>query len=107
MTAEHWSSSSHILILSPQSVPIFDMYCHPEWLKPRPRYIYYKRRERDIAKGEVEAEFWTRKVILKHNWIEKCLSAGKFLVCASFIELDEVAYDRVQQIIGVDAESEG
>jgi len=57
-------------------MPIFDSYCHPEWLPLGLKRRYHRRRRKE---REFE-EAWTRKVILKGGWAERCLDRGHFLV---------------------------
>lgn len=90
ISREHWSSETQLLVVSARSLPIFDMYCHPEWLDARSRAIYYRwqaENERRQAGNENEGtrtasqdSRTASKVMLKEAWIRKCLSAGKFLV---------------------------
>jgi hypothetical protein len=47
--------------------------------------------QRGLKSQLIEVEEWTRKVILKVRWIEKCMQAGKFLVStllADWLDVD-------------------
>ncbi|EIW71500.1 hypothetical protein TREMEDRAFT_73324 [Tremella mesenterica DSM 1558] len=75
ITTQHYAPSTSLLILAPGSESIFDLYCHSEWLRPRQK-LWYERRKQKL--GIVEEE-WQKKVILMGDWVEKCIEAGRFL----------------------------
>jgi len=76
----HWSPEVQLIVLSPRSIAIFDMYCHPSWLTPSARCFYQMRQARAAAKGEEFQEGWRSKVLLKETWWKECVNAGRFLV---------------------------
>ncbi|WWC65865.1 uncharacterized protein I303_108487 [Kwoniella dejecticola CBS 10117] len=75
ISSEHTDEATQLIILHPASTYLFDMYCHPDWLRPRARERY---RARQAQSGTVD-ELWQKKVLLKSHWVDKCLEAGKFL----------------------------
>ncbi|WRT69731.1 uncharacterized protein IL334_006721 [Kwoniella shivajii] len=77
ISAEHIDDLTQLLIISPASTYIFDMYCHPDWLKPRDLERFKQKRHQ--AGSESNQDLWQRKVILKDWWIDDCLKAGRFL----------------------------
>ena len=77
ISTRHEDEQTQLLILAPGSVPVFDLYCHPEWLGTRLRKWYHSMR----TKGKLAAqESWQSKLILREEWIAKCIAAGRFLV---------------------------
>lgn len=66
------------MIISAASPLIFDLYCHPDWLKPTTRRRLEKQRE-EYGIEEVNPA-WQSKVMLKRGWAEKCVAAGRLLV---------------------------
>lgn len=84
---DHWSETTQIIILSAKSVHIFNTYCHPEWLRPNAKYMYYRAREKAALRGETMEDPWKKKVLLKEWWVQHCLDAGEFLVSLDLIEV--------------------
>ncbi|WWC92834.1 uncharacterized protein L201_007793 [Kwoniella dendrophila CBS 6074] len=75
ISAEHYDEETQIMILHPGTTYIFDMYCHPKWLKPHLRERYRLAQKED---GDNQ-ELWQRKVLLKDWWVDECIKAGRFL----------------------------
>ncbi|WVR08030.1 hypothetical protein IAU60_005074 [Kwoniella sp. DSM 27419] len=75
IATRHTDPETQLILLSPASTIIFDMYCHPEWLPPNGRRRYDKRQS--LLKDADEP--WQRRVLLKAWWVDKCIEAGRFL----------------------------
>ena len=81
IATQHWDPYVHLLIMSPASVKIFDMYCHPDYMRPRQYQRHMQGRRRRLAQGrEPGEEIWTSKVMLKESWADQCFAVGRFLV---------------------------
>lgn len=102
-SAYHDAPETQLLILHPSSHHIFDSYCHPAWLTPSRRRKYDNYREEH---GDEEEE-WTRKVLLKDQWLWRCIEAGRFLVCSPAYLSVNYWWDRERVMVGLDAELEG
>lgn len=74
----HSDEDVPLMIISPASHLIFDLYCHPDWLKPTTKRRLEKQRE-EYGIEEVNPA-WQSKVMLKRGWAEKCVAAGSLLV---------------------------
>lgn len=73
ISTDHTDPDTHIIILHPTSIEIFDRYCHPAWLPARQRMAY----RRMLRAGGVEE--WRRKVILTEMWPKLCRVQGRIL----------------------------
>lgn len=69
-SADH---NTHLLILHPSSLDVFDRYCHPSWLPQSGKYRYQRLLK---SKG---VEEWKEKLVLTENWPRSCIHAGKLL----------------------------
>jgi hypothetical protein len=78
ITSLHSAITTSLLILTPRSSHIFDLYAHPVWLPARLRAKV--RRDRHAEGLEGESDEWARKIMLKRGWVERCLERGMFLV---------------------------
>ncbi|WVQ95795.1 hypothetical protein IAU59_002894 [Kwoniella sp. CBS 9459] len=78
ISADHTEKATQLIILSPRSTYLFDMYCHPDWLCAEDRERFRRRQSKLRRLGE-EEEPWQRKVLLKDMWISRCFDAGRFL----------------------------
>lgn len=78
ISAFHSSPDTSLLILSPRSTHIFDRYAHPAWLPPRLRAKVQS--ERAKAGEEGDNDEWKTKVLLKSDWVGRCVEQGRFLV---------------------------
>ncbi|OCF33562.1 hypothetical protein I316_04634 [Kwoniella heveanensis BCC8398] len=77
ISADHTEKETQLIILSPRSTYLFDMYCHPDWLCHEDLLRFSRKRPKLSKSGEEEP--WQRKVLLKEMWISRCLEAGRFL----------------------------
>ncbi|WVF68242.1 hypothetical protein IAT40_003007 [Kwoniella sp. CBS 6097] len=80
ISADHSEKATQLIILSPRSTYLFDMYCHPDWLPAADRERF-RRRQRKLNRMN-EEEPWQRKVLLKDTWVARCIDAGRFLGAA-------------------------
>lgn len=107
----HDSPTTQLIILSPRSIPIFDAYCHPAWLRPyeRKRYNLFRSKLVEREKDDPPVEQWTYKVLLKEEWVGRCLEAGRFLVCRFLYRMQEyeLMILRGRKMVGEDVELEG
>ena len=76
ISSRHVSETTQLIILSPSSIQIFDMYCFPLWLPRLARQRLSAKRKR----GEVAGDEWRSKVLLKAGWVGACAAVGVFLV---------------------------